>query len=296
MPWEGSLLRPVENEHRSSWVVTSRTPSARVTNLICSIRQTAADNSRGNSARQTAKLMANGQPQTLNNSPTSPHSPPLAWCVRALRFLTLVSKVVLSDTAVWGCDCVGWVVRVTPTNPVHRERIRGRIKTTAPTGMCHIQMGALLSPRQSFGAMSHSRNPRWGRGLREGVIFFTPRHKAAERRSPWLTHGEEKGLSNHNNNRHHPAVSTVAANRDSSHNQYSNTESDHSSRWDNIAVESAVCAEHANCSVLLITSISQLVMGQILAGLFTWLSPLTRPAGAWLYCLVQSWMSCVVCW
>lgn len=161
------------------------------------------------------------QKQTLDYNRT-PHSPLLAWCVRALRFsdtsVKCSAQLYCSQTSRcatrWGCDSLGWVVRVTPTNPVHRERIRGRIKTTAPTGMCHIQMGGPIVPRQSFGVMSHSRNPRWGRGLGEGVIFFTLRHKATERRSPWLTHGEENGLSNHNNNCHHPAVSTVATNRD----------------------------------------------------------------------------------
>lgn len=47
----------------------------------------------------------------------------------------------------WGCDRVGLVAGLTPatTNPAHTERIGGRIKTTAPTGMCHIQLEALLS-------------------------------------------------------------------------------------------------------------------------------------------------------
>lgn len=45
---------------------------------------------------------------------------------------------------------MGWVVSVIPTNPAHRERIRERLKTTAPTGMCHIQMEALLSPDKAL--------------------------------------------------------------------------------------------------------------------------------------------------
>lgn len=154
--------------------------------------QTAADNRRGNSARHGAKRMADGQPQTLSKQPniTSQSAVRLmcqgSWIcdisvrASAQRYSRHPSKFSYTEAlTAWG-----WVVRVTPTNPAHRERIRGRIKTTAPAGMCHIQMGALLSPRQSFGAMSHSRNPRWGRGLREGAIFFTPRHKATERRSP----------------------------------------------------------------------------------------------------------------
>lgn len=171
----------------------------------------------------------------------------LAWCVRALQFLTLVSKVVFNDILVNILSSFTLMLRLsqfgllTPTNPAHR----GEDERTYKNNNCsHRDVsysdGGPIVPRQSFGAMSHSRNLRWGRGLREGKIFFTPRHKATKRRSPWLTHGEEKRLSNHNNNHHHPAVSTVATNRDSSPNQYSNTESDHSSRWDNIAVESAV--------------------------------------------------------
>lgn len=100
-----------------------------------------------------------------------------------------MSKVVFRDTIVkvhlhWDCESLGWVVRVTPANSAHRGRIRGRIKTTsAPTGDVSHSDGGPIVPRQSFGGMSHSRNPRWGKGLGEGEIFFTPRHKATERLS-----------------------------------------------------------------------------------------------------------------
>lgn len=178
---------------------------------------------------------------------------------------------------VWGHDCVDCVVSIIPTDPSHREGIRERIKTTAPTGMCHIRTGALLSPDKAL-VLCHIPEIHGGEGGSGKEWYFS--HRSTK--SLWLTQGEGPRLSNQNNNYHHPVVSTVVMKRGSS-SRY--TESDHSSRYSNNAVESAasehVSAEHANCSVLLITSIAQLVIWQILEGLFTCLIPLKWPAGAW---------------
>lgn len=91
---------------------------------------------------------------------------------------------------------------ITPTTPDQRrepEDLCIKKTPTVRTGMCHILMEAPLSLDNAL-VLCHIHLIHTGQaGLRDGLIFLTLKHKAAERRSPWLTQGEEKRLSNQNN-------------------------------------------------------------------------------------------------
>ena len=214
-----------DNEHSRSWVFTWRT-------ILSADVQTSVNNRQGKSAKHSIK-------QILNYNQT-PHSPLLAWCVRAPRFsdtsVKCSAQLYCSQTSKcsthWGCGSLGWVVRVTPTNPVHRERIRGCIKTTAPTGMCHIQMGALLSPDKAL-VLCHIPEIHDGEGGLGKEWYF----------SHWGTKPLSVGLRDSHMGRKTGWVITIITTiilpsrqllltgTSSSPNQI-----DHSSRWDNIAV------------------------------------------------------------
>lgn len=136
-----------------------------------------------------------------------------------------------------------------------RRTSKNNSGSTSDVSLSH---GGLIVPRQSFVAMSHSRNPCWREALRKERYFS---HQGTKPPGVCLHDSceEEKGLSNHNN--HHPAVS-AAAQPTRSH-QISSVLQIRSlvkTRWDSIADEFAVsaleCAEQANCSVLLIIDFS----------------------------------------
>lgn len=139
--------------------------------------------------------------------------------------------------------------------------------------MCHIQNGGPIVPWQSSGALWHSWNPRWGRGFGDGALFLILGHKAAERRSPWLTRAEEKRLSNQNNNRH-PAVVSTAAGEGTLCPAIpirSVLEMRQSNCW-----MSCVGAS-AHCTLSLITPITSVGARRTSAAIFTQLNPLKRP-------------------
>lgn len=155
--------------------------------------------------------------------------------------------------------------------------------------MCHIRMVAPLSPDKAS-VLCHIPIIHAGvRGSGKVIIFHTGIKPQSGGLPSWLMHREKKELTNHNNNHHHPAVSTVASPHSiSAITQFrSLLKMRQYCCWIS-CVSAYVCAEHANCSVLLVTSVSQPVMGHILVGLFTWLSSLKWSSGAWLYCLMQS--------
>lgn len=90
---------------------------------------------------------------------------------------------------------------ITPTKPDQRREPEDVCikKKKVRTGMCHILMEAPLSLDNAL-VLCHIHLIHTGQaGLRGGLIFLTLKHKATERRPPWLTQGEEKRLSNQNN-------------------------------------------------------------------------------------------------
>lgn len=187
-----------------------------------------------------------------------------------------------------------WTVRISINHQTWLQLVQltgGDLKNNicSHIDVSHSDGGPIVA-WQSFSAMSHSHNPRWSKGLREGYYFSHTGIKPQSGGLPsWLMHREKKELTNHNNNHHHPAVSTVASPHSiSAITQFrSLLKMRQYCCWIS-CVSAYVCAEHANCSVLLVTSVSQPVMGHILVGLFTWLSSLKWSSGAWLYCLMQS--------
>lgn len=152
------------------------------------------------------------QTQRLPNAAWS-HWQMSVWCVRT------EAKVALRDY--WGSKftCSDGAAVPTPTSPAHSGRIRALIKaTSAPAG------DVSQSHRGAGGAFSSAPTKLWWIchipeiHAGEGERYFS--HPGTKPRSVglWLTHTEEKQLSNHNNNLHHPAVSTVATNPGSSPN------------------------------------------------------------------------------